>query len=312
MRPRSASRPRVPALLSAVALPSALALLALSATLALPACQAPGAPRARRVPPRHDGAWTTWWNDEQRREQGHYRAGLRHGHVRAWHPDGTPAMEGDFLDGAPDGPQRAWHENGALALEAAYAHGVAHAERREHDEQGTLRRRAHYADGLAHGEEVLYRADGGVERRGRNLRGLPSGPWLEWDADGVLLAETIFLRSGAAVGAVLETAYDADGAPHLQVLRVERDGVWSGRATTWRPDGSLASLAELRDGRHHGVQRTYDATGCVRSEGRSEQGLRTGPWTFRDEAGRIERTVVYEADRVVEERARSDERGGEG
>jgi antitoxin component YwqK of YwqJK toxin-antitoxin module len=221
-------------------------------------------------------------------------------------------MEGDFLGGAPDGAQRAWHENGALALEAAYAHGIAHGERREYDERGTLRRRADHADGLAHGEEVLYRADGRVERRGRNVRGLPSGPWLEWDADGALLAETVFLRSGAAVGAVLETANDADGVPHLQVLRVERDGVWSGRATAWRPDGSLASLSELRDGRHHGVQRTYDTTGRLRSEGRRQQGLRTGPWTFWAEAGRLDRTVVYEAGRVVDERAPSPGRGDEG
>jgi antitoxin component YwqK of YwqJK toxin-antitoxin module len=263
------------------------------------ACIGPPPLRLRRIPPGFDGTATLWWNDEQVREQGSYRAGLRNGHVRGYHSDGTPAFEGAFVAGAPDGPQRAWHANGEPALEADYARGVARGERREYDDQGVLRRRTHYVDGLVDGEDEQYHADGRTARKGRSVRGVPVGAWLEWDAEGRLVGETIWLRTGSEVGATLQTSFDPDGPPRVQSLRVLRDGAWSGRVTTWRPDGSLASSAEQRDGRHHGLERTFDESGRERSAGRREAGLRSGLWTWWDEYGQVQRTVVYEADQPV-------------
>jgi antitoxin component YwqK of YwqJK toxin-antitoxin module len=253
----------------------------------------------RRVPPGVTGPFTTWWNDDQVREVGSYLEGRRHGDVRGYHPDGTLSFAGSFKDGAPDGLQQAWHPGGERALEAEFVEGIAHGERREYDEQGVLRRRVEFVQGRTDGKEVHYSAEGRVVRRGQSVAGLPVGPWREFDAQGRLVAETIHLRSGDGAGGRLETSFDPDGPPRVQMLHVLQSGIWTGRITTWHADGSLASVAGLREGQPHGLERSFDALGRLRSEGRRVQGLRTGVWTWWDEHGRVERSVSYEAGRAV-------------
>lgn len=297
MRARDATRRRTR---PGRALRGACALLCLLLMCAA-ACGGPSGRKLRRVPPGVDGAFTTWWNDGQVREEGTYRKGQRHGHVRGYHANGERSFEGAYLDGAPEGPQRVWHSNGALALEADFVRGLPRGERREYDERGVLRKRTPFVDGQAHGTESTYAPDGRVVAEGHYARGAPVGTWRSWDVHGRLVGETIHLRDGDRVRAMLETAFDPDGPSRVQTLRVLRDGVWAGRVTTWRADGSQASLAEWRDGRHHGLERTYDEAGRVRSEGLRVEGLREGTWTFWDATGVVERRELYEADRALPE-----------
>jgi antitoxin component YwqK of YwqJK toxin-antitoxin module len=277
------------------ALPGLLALLLATACIVEPGRE----PRLRRVPRDHTGPLQVWWSDERLREEGDYRDGRRHGHVRGFHPDGSVAFEGDFADGVPEGELEQRYPGGALAVREVVTDGILQGLRTEYHENGALKRSSEIVDGRLDGEELRWHPDGELALRGRYAANLPVGCWKAFDERGALTSETWYWTADGEAAGYLETVYDSEGRVAVQTRMLLQDGSWLGRVTMWYPNGAQAGLVETVDGVRHGLDVAWDSTGRKRAEGQRADDLRSGTWTFRDERGLVERTVVYEADKPV-------------
>jgi len=283
----------------------ALAVLAL-ASCSAPSTRGPGPPR--NVPPEHDGALITYWADNRPREDGRYRNGRRHGHVRGYHPDGSLAFAGDFEDGVPTGQLVQHYPGGALAVEQRVVDGVLHGERVEHFPGGGVAARIAMHEGQRHGEFVRFHPDGRVALRGRCERDVPVGVWEEFAADGRRVRELHYIADGrpaaeAGVGAAndepaalqaapppaayLETVFDADGKISIQTWARRAGADWITRITTWTPDGQQTGLFELRNGTREGREQVFDTAGVLRLDGRYRDDRREGRWEVRDAQGQL-------------------------
>jgi antitoxin component YwqK of YwqJK toxin-antitoxin module len=247
----------------------------------------------RRLPSDHTGAFTTWWSDEQVREEGHYRQGLRHGQVRGYHPDGSPAFEGDFDDGVPRGEFKQYHKGGELAVREYAEDGVLQGDRHEYYESGQLKVHSFWVDGLREGLETRWYENGTKAAEGHFERGVTQGRWQYWNETGALsLTVDHWAAEGEPVGR-LETVYFPEGAVSSQTLVTLREGAWKGRLVMWHRNGRRAALTEYDGSLRDGLDVSWDGAGRKRSEGRYVRDKRDGLWSFWDETGRLVRTVLY-------------------
>jgi len=280
--------------------PLRLLLLLLPLAAALPGCLSDdghGVPR--RVPPRQDGPFVTYWADDRVREEGTYREGRRHGHVRGFHPDGSLAFEGEFADGVPVGELVQHFPGGARALVQQVEGGLLQGDRLEYWPDGALRSSIAMVDGRRQGEQRTWHANGQLESRGRFEDDVPAGEWEAWDDQGRLVSSTVYWTAGGLPAGYLETVQDARGAITVQTRMLIVDGDFLGRVTLWYPDGRQAGLVEYRNGLREGLDVSWDTAGRKRSEGHRAADLRHGVWTTWDATGAVESRTLYEEDRAV-------------
>ncbi len=281
--------------------PSRATLLALPFAALLASCVAddrgPAVPR--RVPPRHSGEFVTYWADDRVREEGHYREGRRHGHVRGYHPDGSLAFEGEFADGVPVGELVQHFPGGAGAIVQHVEDGLLQGDRLETWPGGAPRSSLELVDGQRQGEMRTWHENGQLASHGTFADDVPTGEWQAWDEQGRLVSHTVYWTAGGLPAGYLETVQDAQGRITVQTRMLIVDGDFLGRVTLWYPDGLQAGLVEYRNGLRDGLDVSWDTAGRKRSEGRRVADLREGVWTAWDESGAIESRVLYEQDRAV-------------
>jgi len=276
-----------------------LPIVALLALLALQmACVAPGKePRTiirRVVPPNANGPVQTWWADNRLREDGVYRNGQRHGHVRGFHPDGSLAFEGDFEDGVSVGEIEHHYPGGKLAVRATMEGGTMQGPRREYFPGGALAVESNYVDGVREGTETRWHENGVKSDEGRYEQGHPSGHWTNWDESGRLAGERWYWLAGGQPAGHLESVFGRNGRISVQTRLLIVDGEWRSRVTFWHPNGRRAGLVETVNGARHGLDQSWDAEGRKRHEGRHEDDQRHGAWTWWGPSGDVIRAVVYE------------------
>lgn len=293
MTPRPTARPSLPR----AARLAALALLVLLAACITERAGRGPSPYSRRVPPAHDGPFTTWWADDRVREEGSYRGGRRHGEVRGYHPDGSLAFEGRFADGVPQGELKQYAPGGVLAIVQHLEPGGGAGERIEYWPEGTPRLRVEVAGGRRHGALERWHADGTPALRGQYALDLPVGEWVAFDAQGRVDARTVYFTGGGAPAGYLETVFDDEGRVSVQTRMLPDGADWLARVTLWYPSGLQAGLVEYRNGLREGRDVSWDTSGTKRSEGRRLADLREGEWVTWDELGREESRVRYSADR---------------
>lgn len=66
------------------------------------------------------GRWTAWHDDGKLWSVAHYRAGQLHGKQTVYYPSGQKFYEGGFEKGIRKGKWRFWNEQGALENETTY------------------------------------------------------------------------------------------------------------------------------------------------------------------------------------------------
>jgi antitoxin component YwqK of YwqJK toxin-antitoxin module len=275
-------------------------LLVLSLAVALAGCLSDdghGVPRY--VPPRQNGPFVTYWADDRVREDGNYREGRRHGHVRGYHPDGSLAFEGEFADGVPVGELVQNFPGGARAIVQQVEGGLLQGDRLEYWPSGELRSSTALVDGHRQGEQRTWHENGQLEGHGTFENDVPVGEWQAWDEQGRLASRTVYWTAGGLPAGYLETVQDASGAISVQTRMLIVDGDFLGRVTLWYPDGLQAGLVEYRNGMREGLDVSWDTSGRKRSEGQRVADLRQGVWTTWNEAGEVESRVLYEQDRAV-------------
>ncbi|MGQ0552542.1 MAG: toxin-antitoxin system YwqK family antitoxin [Planctomycetota bacterium] len=275
------------------------ALLLLSSAALWPGCVTEQvAFKPRIVQADAQGFVRTWWNDERIKEEGEYRAGLRHGPGRAWYVDGTLAVEGEFVDGTPV-RLKAWSPAGVLVTVIEPDPDGVHSLIEEFDAAGTRRRRAQAIGATRDGLEQSWDAAGTIVGEGHYAQGQPDGRWRAWDAYGRLTEETwLWLDAGQPVGR-LETAFHPEGWPSSQTLTITSAGIAAGWTSLWYQSGRQAGLVERVEGVRQGRDISWDETGRRRAEGRRLADLRQGAWVYWNADGSVQRVVAYQADQAV-------------
>jgi len=279
-----------------------IALLLLA--VALPACSSDEIGKPRRVPAGHNGDFTTWWSDTQRREVGEYREGERHGEIRIYYPDGSPKERATYVDGVPDGNRHMYHPGGVVAVAESVSEGKLDGERREFDLNGQLVSLQTWDVGQRSGPQLTWHANGSQSAEGKWKDDLPSGRWRRWDDEGRLLSEEWFWSADGRPVGTLETVIGVGGVVTAQGLKTWRGGHWHGWRTFWHDNGVQAGLVDYLDDERTGRDLSWSDTGLPLIEGQRDGGRRVGIWKTYDERGRLVRTRDHD---VIEPAADADD-----
>lgn len=267
--------------------------LLLCLALSVWACASTPAARPRALPPGHTGAFTTYWSDTQPREVGHYKDGLRHGPLEAFHENGALELKGVFVEGVPEGMLEIFDAQGRRVRSEQWKDARLEGLQSTFRPDGSVASTTEYHRGRPHGEHRDFDASGRLTVSGRWHDGLRAGCWRQFDPTGRVLRETYqFVSRGQPVGAV-DTTFHADGRI-AQVIRARSDGVERSWLTEWHRNGRQAAVLSLLDGRQHGLDVTWSDAGVKLREGRLADDERVGTWTWWDEEGRLRRSVRYE------------------
>lgn len=69
------------------------------------------------------GAWTAWYVNGQKQQQGEYRNDAPLGKFTWWHENGQKGVEGEYVEGKQHGRWTWWHNNGQKSIQGQYAKG---------------------------------------------------------------------------------------------------------------------------------------------------------------------------------------------
>lgn len=161
---------------------------------------------------KHDvlvGLWTTWYENGQKQEEGHYADGKRvgpwtfwranglkagegpyasgdqEGDWRYWHPNGQPSLSGHFANGKRVGAWTFWHSNGQKQEEGHYTNGMRMGDWTFWHSNGQQAEESHYANGRRTGASTFWYASGQKAFEGHYENGEKVGAWTHWREDGV-------------------------------------------------------------------------------------------------------------------------------
>ncbi|MFT7464021.1 MAG: antitoxin component YwqK of YwqJK toxin-antitoxin module [Pseudohongiellaceae bacterium] len=270
------------------------ALLIMSLGLCATGCVSEAPQRARTVPPGQNGAFESWWNDTQVREQGHYENGVRQGSVSVFHPDGSLESSGEYEGGVPVGEMRYYASGGGLRFVEVVHNGVLDGPRDEYDSSGRKRVTVPYSGGHRNGLEHRWHANGVLSTEGRWVNDLPTSQWRHWDRAGRQLSqETFWVADGAAVGYFESTLNPATGAVTAQALKTKNGESWVGWRTYWHDNGVQSGLTEYVDSLRQGRDVSWDRQGRMSVEGERHGDLRNGSWLYWDADGELLQERVY-------------------
>lgn len=201
-----------------------------------------------------------------RRADGFFRDGERHGRWQLWARDGSLAERIDFAEGRRHGPSIRWHDGG------------------EH-----TRSVKRYAEGVLSGPSATWWPNGAYRTTGAYRRDERHGPWTQHDENGFRIEEGGF-REGEKHGRWVRR-HPEHGMRWQKTFRGGvlhgpfDDGEWRGRYRDgekhelWVRTRGGEKLEEgfFRNGVRHGAW-TFYYDGAPRARGRFERNRRVGPW----------------------------------
>lgn len=251
--------------------------------------------------------------------EGQYTLGRMSGPWTAYDGLGQPVSRGNYHLDRENGQWTYWHPGGGIAARGCYERGAQIGVWEHFYESGSLQRRCEY-DGEGHERILESRAPDGrpqvregsgyyrlhdpttgvVLLEGRVVNGRMVGKWLSRRANGSRQQESLYEGEQR----LLLWAWDPQGNPMVAEGTgeyVERDesgqlayrapfeqGRLSGTVTLYYPDGSVLQSVQYAAGRQHGRVERYFVSGQKAVEGRMENGLEVGEWTWWCEDGSVE------------------------
>lgn len=87
-----------------------------------------------------DGMTMKWYENNQPKEKGQYKDGVRVGQFTWWHPNGNKQIEGLFIDGKKSRLWTWWYANGMKRIEGEYENDQPTGQWRSWHENGELRK----------------------------------------------------------------------------------------------------------------------------------------------------------------------------
>jgi hypothetical protein len=87
----------------------------------------------------HDGVWTAWYDNGQRKWERNFDLGIRDGAWTEWSGDGRLLVRGTYLEGERNGLWEEWYPSGQPRLRISYDGGVPGPSRLFWDEEGNAK-----------------------------------------------------------------------------------------------------------------------------------------------------------------------------
>jgi len=246
-----------------------------------------GSPRARKmwVNGVNEGPFVAWFPSGFRKWEGGYSEGERDGIYRQFFPNSDLQQEFHYRKGEPHGTWREWNIGGHRAKEEHFVDGLREGVRREWGkgfnsqenpelaEEGNLVLEEHYVAGQRHGTwQDFWPTTGNLRTEGEYALGQRVGVWRRLHESGAQEAEATYV-----------------------------DDAMTGVQVIWDEAGNKVSEIEHLAGEPHGASLTWFDDGQLQAEGRLDQGLRVGPWSYWKADGSVDETWTgdYEDDQKV-------------
>ncbi len=139
------------------------------------------------------GASAEWYRNGQKKTEGHFDDGKRHGTFISWDEEGNKLEEVNYQNDLRHGKLRKWYENGQLELEAEYQNGDQYGEETIWYENGNKEQVAYYKDGYLDDKKTFWREDGSKQHECEYLEGMKHGAEIFFNEEGdTISVETYF------------------------------------------------------------------------------------------------------------------------
>lgn len=250
--------------------------------------------------------------DEKPFARGTLENGLPDGKWERFHPNGSRAAKASYRNGVKEGSWRFYHSNGNLKASLEFENGKKVGVWKSFWPSGALQLEIHHRDRasslvryfdrngskksfLALEEDQRVGADTvEIQRKffGQNrpysfekkVNGNPDSIWIRFHESGAVWEKLLYekgkLKSALLMRDAVHNPLDAGDFI---------DG--SGMLKRYRPDGSLFSEIQYKNGERHG-RAWYYRNGKIAANGSFRNNLKVGTWKFYNEAG----TINYEID----------------
>jgi antitoxin component YwqK of YwqJK toxin-antitoxin module len=108
------------------------------------------------------GLVITFYENQQKKSQYHYRNGMAQGLTRAWYWGGQIQEKAELKDDVVNGLNTTWHENGQKMSEGKYQDGLQQGPHTKWYENGQKAHEFNYKDGMFHGLNTKWDKEGHI------------------------------------------------------------------------------------------------------------------------------------------------------
>ncbi len=238
---------------------------------------------------RPNGKWVRFFANGTKAAKVHYRQGLKDGDWHFFHANGRPKAILKFENGKRVGHWKSFWPSGTAQME------ILHGKNGNKEIKYFLEIDPKNSS-LVEEEKYIYGKDSIVFHRkyfGRNRpylieklkNGAPDSLWIRFHESGAVW-EKLMYEDGKLITAVLMR--DAVHNP----LDVGYFANGSGLLKRYRPDGSLFSEVQYKEGEKHG-RAWYYQNGKIAANGSHRNNLKVGTWKFYSESGNLKYEIDF-------------------
>ena len=241
-----------------------------------------------------NGQSTHWYliNRKQqvnKREEGTYRDGLKHGKWTNWGTTGFVTHTAEYKYGKLHGKTQTYNGYGNLDETAEYKEGILHGTLTRHYYSGNTKSLTPYREGIKQGKERMLFQDGTLAGDKHWKDGELSGPTRSFHPAGNL-SQWGWYKKGQRDS--LWREWDSEGK--LTWIGHYREGKKIGAHKHWYENGRLHQWMNYKDGQLHGSYQQWYINGQRDLEGQYENGLEEGEFIYWTREGRKAESVFYE------------------
>lgn len=194
--------------------------------------------------------------------------GNRQGKWMNFYTNGNIKSTGNYVDNERNGKWTFYYENGSTEQEGIYRNGLPDGIWTWYYESDNILKEENYFNGRADGESIEYDEMGFVIAKGNYLNGEKEGEWIFQIGD-----------------------HKEKGIYEIGLKK----GIWK----AWFNNDILKFEGEYVQGMENGRHKYYYPNGTLREERFYEMGVKERNWKKYDEAGNLNMTITYKADKEI-------------
>ncbi len=196
-----------------------------------------------------DGPWLEYFGNRNLKKSAWFTDGLQDSLSLEWNEKGVKISEYRFSGGEKNGPSKTWYASGMLKNEGHFQHDAEE------------------------GKWTFWFENGKKQAEGRYRQGRPEGVWKNWYGDEKLASEGQYM-AGKETG---EWVFNYPNGT-LKARELWDKGRLISVKEARSPKGKVLDAGKVING--NGMLKTYDIEGWKEGEGKMENGLQEGIWTY--------------------------------
>lgn len=202
----------------------------------------------------------------------------RNGESLSYFANGTISEQGNYKEGKGNGKFSYYHRNGQLASEQTYVNDLKEGKITNYYPDGKIASTYEIKANKYNGPYEEFHANGKTSEKGTYKNGFNVTELTTYFTDGTLKNSTKLDDNGKENGS--STLYDIDGKKYTEIQYVSGDI----KSVTFFDKNGNSKVISEKKGKKLNYQILYP-TGELNVEGKFEDGLRTGLWSYYDRYG---------------------------